>query len=147
MQTRKSRFGPWQLYLGVALSIIGLIAIGALELESIHLSARLGTCLAGIILCVFGGRLILGAGDNDEPPIEFRGAYLGRLRLNGYDLVAYEQEKPDGRRRFRLSSAVPLKAEQEASFIRYLVLEGFVASLWPQMCGRIEEEAGWAFLV
>jgi hypothetical protein len=147
MQTRKSRSGPWQLYQGVALSITGLLAIGALEWESLHLSARLGIFLAGIILCLFGGRLILGIGDDDEPPVEFSGTYLGRLRLNGYDLVAYEQEKPDGRRRFRLASPVPLKAEQEASFIRYLVLEGFVASLWPQMCGRIEGEAGWAFLV
>ena len=129
------------------MSITGLLAIGALEWESIHLAIRLGICLAGIILCLFGGRLILGAGDNDEPPAEFRGAYLGRLWLNGYDLVAYEQEEPEGRRRFRLASLVPLKPEQEASFIRYLVLEGFVASLWPQMCGRIEEEAGWAFLV
>jgi hypothetical protein len=147
MQTRKNKFGPWQLYLGVALSITGLIGIGALEWESIHLSVRLGICLAGIILCLFGGRLILGTEDKQELPAEFSGSYLGRLRLNGYDLVAYEQEKPDGGRQFRLASVVPLKARQEASFIRYLVLEGFVASLWPQLSGRIEEEAGWAFLV
>jgi hypothetical protein len=147
MQTRKNKFGPWQLYLGVALSITGIIGIGALEWESIHLSARLGICLAGITLCLFGGKLILGTGDNDEPPAEFSGTYLGKLQLNGYDLVAYEQEKPDGRRQFRLASAIPLKSQQEASFIRYLVLEGFVASLWPQLSGRIEEEAGWAFMV
>lgn len=39
----------------------------------------------------------------------------------------------------------PYTPEREAAFIRYLVLEGFVVSLWPQMCGRIDEEANWAF--
>jgi len=84
---------------------------------------------------------------DDEPPVKVDGTYLGCLQLNGYSLVAYERQTGDGKRQFRLTCAVPLSADQEAAFIRYLVLEGFVASLWPQMCGRIEGEAGWAFLV
>ena len=71
---------------------------------------------------------------------------LGSLRLNNYDLMAYERESPDGKRQLWLSSSIPISSKQEAALIRYLVLEGFVESLWPEMWGRIEEEASWAFL-
>jgi hypothetical protein len=34
----------------------------------------------------------------------------------------------------------------EAAFIRYIIHEGLIEDLLPQMSNQIEEEAGWAFL-
>jgi len=45
-----------------------------------------------------------------------------------------------------LLSSPPVNPAQEAAFIRYLVNEGLVEAMWPNISGQIEEEANWAFL-
>jgi hypothetical protein len=88
---------------------------------------------------------------DDEAPVrvgievEEDGLCLGSLQLNNYLLTAYERQSADGKRQLRLSSSIPITPKQAAALVRYLVLEGFVATLWPEMWGRIEEEARWAF--
>jgi hypothetical protein len=89
---------------------------------------------------------LLVATADDRPSVEVDGTELGCLELNGYYLVAYEREDPAGRKQFRLASARPLNPQREAALIRYLALEGFLASLWPEMRQRLEEETEWAFL-
>ena len=149
MQADQTKSGRWRLYTGVAFSITGLIAIGLLEWGS---PVHLGICLGGIVLCLLGFKLMTKTAVDREPPVKVEvrvkedGLYLGSLQLNNYDLMAYERESPDGKRQLWLSSSIPISSKQEAALIRYLVLEGFVESLWPEMWGRIEEEASWAFL-
>ena len=62
-------------------------------------------------------------------------------------LKFYGSETSDAKKQFRLASYRTLSPEKEAALIRYLTMEGFLVSLWPEMKERIEEEAGWAFLV
>jgi hypothetical protein len=38
-----------------------------------------------------------------------------------------------------------MEPEREAACIRYLVNEGLIEELWPQMSQKIKEEADWAF--
>jgi hypothetical protein len=74
-----------------------------------------------------------------------RVGYLGRFKLNGYSLKAYERETDKGDRQFRLIACPPVTIEREAAFIRYLVNEGFVENVWRGMSKNLEEEANWAF--
>jgi hypothetical protein len=94
---------------------------------------------------MLGMRLFLVVTADDEP-IQVTGSELGTIQLNGCCLVAYESETGNGEKRFRLASSRPLSPEREAALIRYLAVEGFLVSLWPEMKERIEDEAGWAFL-
>jgi hypothetical protein len=148
MQAHQTKSAKRRLYTGVALSITGLIAIGLLEWGS---QVRLGICLGGIVLCLLGVKLMTKTAADREPPVKVEVRVkedrlcLGSLQLNNYDLTAYERQSPDGKRQLRLNSSIPITSKQEAALIRYLVLEGFVESLWPEMWGRLEEEASWAF--
>ena len=110
-----------------------------------HLAVNLVTGLVGIVLCVAGIRLLLIATADDIPPIHVDGVELGSVQLNSYYLVAYERESPDGRKQFHLASTRPLTPEREAALIRYLALEGFLGSFWPEMKERLQEETEWAF--
>jgi hypothetical protein len=101
----------------------------------------------GIVLCIIGIGLFWEAMRDDGPPVELDGSEIGCIQLNGFDLVAYERETQDGKKQFRLASSCRLSPEREAALIRYLSAEGFLVSLWPGMKERIQEEAGWAFLV
>jgi hypothetical protein len=65
--------------------------------------------------------------------------------MNGYFFEAYERDGENGGKQFRLLSSPKLDSEGEAACIRYLVNEGLVDELWPQMSQKIKEEADWAF--
>ena len=57
-----------------------------------------------------------------------------------------KKRPPTGKSNFELTSSRPLSPEREAELIRYLAVEGFLVSLWPEMKERIEDETAWAFL-
>ena len=125
----------------------GFVLIGILNWESsASLAVNLALGLAGLALCIFGFRLLLAATVDDGRPVEVDGTKLGSVLLNGYCLVAYERETSDGTKQFRLASSRTLTQEREAALIRYLALEGFLGSLWPEMKERLQEETEWAFL-
>lgn len=147
MQTSHKKWGLLQIIGGFFSLTFGIVLVGILNWESsADLPVNLGLGLAGIALCFVGFRLLLVATAEDGPRIKADGPELGYVQLNGYYLVAYECENPDGRKRFRLASSRALTPEREAALIRYLALEGFLASLWPEMRERLQEETEWAFL-
>jgi uncharacterized membrane protein YedE/YeeE len=124
----------------------GFVLLCLLNWErSLYFPVNLALGLAGITLCTIGIRLLLIATD-DKPAIQVDDAELGCLQLNGYYLVAYERETPEGKKQFRLVSSRTFTPEREAALIRYLTLEGFLVSLWPEMKERLQEEVEWAFL-
>jgi hypothetical protein len=146
MKTRQ-KCNPAQIIGGFLSLTCGFVLIGILNWESPpSLPVNLALGLAGITLCMIGFRLLLLATADDGLTVEVDGTELGCVQLNGYYLVAYEHETPDGRKQFRLASARTLTPEREAALIRYLTLEGFLASLWPEMKERLHQETEWAFL-
>jgi hypothetical protein len=148
MQTPKKKWFLLQMSGGFLALTSGFVLICLLNwTSSAEPWVNLAIGLAGITLVIIGMRFFLTATADEGPPIEVNGAELGRIQLNGYYLIAYESEMPDGRKQFRLASFYELSPQREAALIRYLALEGFLVSLWPEMKGRIEEEAGWAFMV
>ena len=80
------------------------------------------------------------------PALESRGMYLGKFQLNGYLFEAYERQGNNGGKEFRLVSSPSVSPAREAAFIRYIIQEGLIENLWPQMSKQIEEDANWAFL-
>jgi hypothetical protein len=148
MQILRNKWGLAQIIGGFLLLTSGFVLVGLLNWESSpSLPVNLALGLAGITLCMCGFRLLLVATADDGLRVKVDGTELGCLQLNGYYLVAYEREAPDGRKQFRLASASALTPEREAALIRYLALEGFLGSLWPEMKERLQEETEWAFLV
>ena len=146
MQTSHKKWGLLQLVGGFFSLTFGVVVVGISNWESsADLPVNLVLGLAGITLCVVGFRLLLVATE-DGPPIQVDGTELGCVQLNGYCLVAYECETPGGRKQFRLASSSTFTQEREAALIRYLALEGFLVSLWPEMRERLQEETEWAFL-
>ena len=147
MQTRHKIWGLLRVLAGFFALTSGFVLVGILNWESsTSLAVNLVLGLAGVALCVFGFRLLLIATEDDGSPILVDGTELGYVQLNGYYLVAYEHETQDGRKQFRLASSRTLTPEREAALIRYLALEGFLGSLWPEMRERLQEETEWAFL-
>ena len=147
MQTRHKIWGLLQVLGGFFTLSSGFVLVGILNWESsTSLAVNLTLGLAGVALCIVGFRLLLIATADDGSPIRVDGTELGCVQLNGYYLVAYERETPDGRKQFRLASRRTLTPEREAALIRYLALEGFLGSLWPEMKERLQEETEWAFL-
>jgi hypothetical protein len=147
MQTHHKIWGLLQVLGGFFALTSGFVLVGILNWESsTSLAVNLTLGLAGVALCVFGFRLLLIATEDDGSPIQVDGTELGHVQLNGYYLVAYERETPEGRKQFRLASSRELTPEREAALIRYLALEGFLGSLWPEMKERLQEETEWAFL-
>ena len=148
MYVEESKSKDWRVYVGGVTSVSGSLLVSSFGWgDLITLPTCIVLCSFGLVLCVVGFRLLCRITIDDKTPIEVDGVKLGCFQLNGCCLLAYEGETRDGRKRFRLAASTQLTSQREAAIIRYLVLEGFVASLWPQMCPRIEEEAAWAFLV
>jgi hypothetical protein len=146
MQTPHKKWGLLQSFGGFFALTSGVALVGIINWESAaDLAVNLVTGLVGIVLCVAGIRLLLIATADDIPPIHVDGVELGSVQLNSYYLVAYERESPDGRKQFHLASTRPLTPEREAALIRYLALEGFLGSFWPEMKERLQEETEWAF--
>ena len=147
MQTHHKIWGLLKVLGGFFALTSGFVLVGILNWESsTSLARNLTLGLAGVALCIFGFRLLLIATEDDGSSIQVDGTELGYVQLNGYYLVAYERETPDGRKQFRLASSRTLTSEREAALIRYLALEGFLGSLWPEMKERLQEETEWAFL-
>ena len=147
MQTRHKKWGFFQILGGFFALTSGFVLVGILNWErTSDLAVNLALGFAGIALCVAGFRVLLVATPDDGLPIQVDGTELGYVQLNGYYLVAYERETPDGRKQFRLASSRTLTPEREAALIRYLTLEGFLVSLWPELRERLQEETEWAFL-
>ena len=146
MQTDQRKREIWHICIGVLISVSGLIPFGVMASSDVPVPARIIAFEIGLILYIIGGNLLLTARLDDESNVEVGGARLGRVQLNGLCLVAYEREDPCGRKRFRLAASTRLSSEKEAALVRYLVLEGFIVSLWADMSTRIEQEASWAFL-
>jgi len=147
MQTSHKKWGLLQMIGGFFSLTSGFVLIGILNWESsASLAVNLALGLAGLALCIFGFRLLLIATEDDGLPVQVDGTELGSVLLNGYYLLAYEREASDGRKQFRLASSRTLTPEREAALIRYLALEGFLGSLWPEMKERLQEETEWAFL-
>ena len=148
MRTRKKKWLLLQICGGFFSLTSGFVLIGILNWESsVYMPVGLALGLGGVTLCIIGLRLFLIATEEDGLPMEINGVELGSIQLNSYCLVAYENESPDGKKQFRLASCRPLTPEREAALIRYLAVEGFLGTLWPEIRERIEDEARWAFLV
>jgi hypothetical protein len=148
MQKCKKHLVFLQISGGFLAFTFGFVLICLLNWEnSVDLPVNLCASLAGITLSTIGIRLFLMATADGGPPDQVNGAELGRIQLNGDYLIAYECETPNAKKQFRLASYRTLSPEKEAALIRYLAMEGFLVSLWPEMKERIEEEANWAFLV
>ena len=147
MRAGHEKWVLFQLVGGFLCLTSGFVLIGILNWESsTYLLVNVALGLGGLILGAAGFRLLFIATADDGLPIQVDGTELGCVQLNGYYLVAYERETPDGRKQFRLASPRTLTPEREAALIRYLALEGFLGSLWPEMKERLREETEWAFL-
>jgi hypothetical protein len=137
----------WHICIGMLILVSGLIPFGLTASSDLPVPARIIAFEIGLILYMIGANLLLTAPLDDELNFQISGARLGRVKLNGRWLVAYEQEDPCGRRRFRLAASTWLSSEKEAALVRYLVLEEFIVSLWADKSTRIQQEASWAFLI
>jgi hypothetical protein len=139
------------LFMGVVTADLGMLLIGLGGWSTLNLETRILSYVSGGILSFSGlvfiwidairmtvarcGRVLTSEGN-----------YLGEFELNGYLFDAYERGINNGVSEFRLLSTPPVNPVQEAAFIRYLVNEGLIEIMWPNMSRRIEEEASWAFL-
>ena len=146
MKTRRKKWFLLQACGGFLSLTSGFILICVLNWgSSVYMAVNLALGVSGVTLCIIGIRLLLIATEEDGPAIEVDGTELGSIQLNGRYLVAYESESPEGKKQFRLASVRTLTPESEAALVRYLALEGFLFSLWPDMEERIQEEVEWAF--
>ena len=139
------------LFMGVVTADLGMLLIGLGGWNDLNLETRMLSYVGGGILFLSGLFFIWidavrMAVVRHGPVLTSEGTCLGKFELNGYLFEAYERGINNGASEFRLLSSPPVNPEQEAAFIRYLVNEGLIEIMWPNMSGQIEEEAGWAFL-
>ena len=142
----------WQLCLGYILIIVGIGLIDFSETQTLRSWVQVGICATGVLAPISGLFLIWKA--RSESALSARGVlaksegnFLGRFRLNRYTFEAYEQNGLYGNQELHLVSSPRISSEKEAACIRYLVNEGLIEELWPQMSRQIIEETNWAFLV
>jgi hypothetical protein len=142
----------WQLCLGYILIIVGIGLIDFSETQTLKSWVQVGICATGVLAPISGLFLIWKA--RSESALSARGVlaksegnFLGRFRLNRYTFEAYEQNGLYGNQELHLVSSPRISSEKEAACIRYLVNEGLIEELWPQMSRQIIEETDWAFLV
>ena len=144
----KHKGTDWQIVVGAAACGSGLLLFAAAQLiRNMDAPTYITFCFAGIVTCAVGATLFFLPLSDSGSEMKIEGGHLGSLWLNGRYLVAYEKQVRGGRKQFRLTGSVPLRPEREAALIRYLVVEGFVDRLWPQLSDSIEEETSWAFFV
>jgi hypothetical protein len=74
------------------------------------------------------------------------GYFLGHVRLNGYTFEAYDRERENGCKQFKLIAWPRFSPEREAAHIRYMVDEWLIEVWWPETSKNIKGEADWAFL-
>lgn len=118
--------------------------------DALHIWIRFLIYLAASILCV-GGVFLIGEPSPTRPALQDEATTaaksdgLGTFYLNGHSFTPYEKEMDDGGRQFRLLSHPSVNPEQEAAIIRYMVHEGLIEEMWPQLTQKIQSEANWAF--
>ena len=81
-----------------------------------------------------------------QSSLKYQGRFLGDFHLNGYAFEAYERAGNNSEKEFRLVASPSVSPAQEAAVIRYIIHEGLIEDLLPQMSKEIEGEASWAFL-
>ena len=151
MRETNKRDSTWHLFAGVLAADLGMLLIGLGGWDTLKTETRTLIYVGGSLLFLSGLYLvwidaIRLAALRPEPSLEFTGMYLGKFQLNGYLFEAYEREGNNGGKEFRLVSMPSVSPAREAAFIRYIIQEGLIDNLWPQMSKQIEEEANWAFL-
>jgi len=151
MQETNKRDSTWYLFAGVLAADFGMLLIALGGWDALKTETRILIYVGGSLLFLSGLFLIWMdairlAALRHEPALESTGMYLGKFQLNGYLFEAYEREGDNGGKEFRLFSTPPVSPAREAAFIRYIIQEGLIYDLWPQMSKQIEEEANWAFL-
>jgi hypothetical protein len=139
------------LFMGVVTADLGILLIGLGGWNALNFETRMLNYVGGSILFLSGLVLICIDATRikvawNRPALTSEGTYLGKFELNGHLFEAYERRANNGAREFRLLSSPSVNPAQEAAFIRYLVNEGLIEAMWPDMSGQIEEEANWAFL-
>jgi len=130
---------------------LGMLLIGLGGWDALKNETRILIYFGGSLLFLCGLFLIWTdairlAAVRHQPALKSKGFYLGNFHLNGYLFGAYEREGNNGGKQFRLVSSPSVSPAQEAAFIRYMIHEGLIEDLWPQMSKQIEEDADWAFL-
>ena len=142
------KYSAWPLYAGVlfACVVMLLTLLGALDAGKIWI--RILIYLAAFILCL-GGVFLIGKASKvalqDEATIAAESACLRTFHLNVRSFAAYQKETGHGGKQFRLLSYPSVDPEQEAAIIRYMVREGLIEEMWPQLSQKIQDEANWAF--
>jgi hypothetical protein len=149
MRKFQERDSELRMWAGVFLVYIGLALVGFGGWDGLKTWMPGLFYLAGFI--IFLGGLFLVCKDlcslpasRLESTLTVQGDRLGRFHLNGYQFEAYERETDKGCRQFRLVSFPAIDPEREAAFIRYMVYEGLIEEMWPDMIDKIEREARWA---
>jgi hypothetical protein len=139
------------LIIGVVMAELGMLLIGLGGCDVLNFKTRMLMYVCGGVTCL-SGLLVTGMDAirmpvaRNESALISRRSYLGKFRLNGYLFEAYEEGAENGVKEFRSISSPSVNPAREAAFIRYMVQEGLIEDMWPEMSRRIEEEANWAFL-
>ena len=137
--------------MGVVTADLGILLIGLGGWNVLNSETRMLNYAGGSILFLSGLVLIWIDARHSKvawngPTLTPEGIYLGKFELNGHLFEAYERRTNNDTSEFRLLSSPSVNPAQEAAFIRYLVNEGLIEAMWPDMSRQIEEEANWAFL-
>jgi hypothetical protein len=151
MQDTNKRDSVWHLCGGVFMANLGMLVIALGGWDALRTQTRILIYIGGSLLFLSGLFLIWIdanrlAAARHVPALGVGGMYLGKFRLNGYLFEAYERKGNNGGKEFRLVSSPGISPAQEAAFIRYMIHEGLIENLWPQMSKQIEDDANWAFL-
>ena len=141
---------PWQFVLGALAADLGVALLGLGAWDALKIDMRILVYLVGTVCLLSGLSLIWLDTINlsvvsKKSPLTANGVYLGRFKLNNYSFEAYERAANDGRTEFRLVASPLIDPAKEAAVVRYMVNEGLIENLWPQMSKQIEEDANWAF--
>ncbi len=150
MQGTNKRDSGWHLFAGVLVADLGLLLVPLGGWDALKTDSRILIYVGGSVLFLSGLFLICIdqirlAVVRHDPALKFKGNYLGDFQLNGYLFEAYERDGNNGEKEFRLFSSPSVSPAQEAAFVRYIIHEGLIEDLWPQISKQIEEEANWAF--
>ena len=140
MQKISGARGAWFICVAILLAMlgVGLMGFGIRHLLSTFL------LFIGILLFIRKAQQPT-SNFQEKPALQREGIYLRRFDLNGCSFEAYECKSDKNGTQLRQTSFPRLTREQEAAFIRYIVNEGLVETIWPGMGKNIAAEANWAF--
>ena len=142
---------PWRFVVGVLAADLGVALLGLGAWEALNNETRIlvylggSICLSSSLSLIWLDTIGLSAAGN-QPVLTANEVYLGKFKLNNYVFKAYECAAHDGRREFRLVSHPSISFAKEAAFVRYIVNEGLIEDMWPEISKQIEEDSDWAFV-